>query len=992
MAVKTYQNAPAHRKATLFLGNIIFLGLQGAGKTSLLRSLAGEPFRLVEPPSHGIDIPENYCILMDNLNWISSTSGLMYEDELVRIIVEDLLKHRNSILSKVGSRTTDTQPQRPVLSEVQPSSPSPPPPPPRRRAHSFSDTHGLAITATTITTTTENNRDVEALDIESPEGQIDEHSNQHPSRGRKGLLSKLLTKGLKHHHNSHTSPASHRKVKRHFSDSVKQLQHTHNMRPSSAGSSFLTSTSSPAPPPTNPPRFYSPLPERLTEKIRAEFNQCLGEANMPPKFLARLIDTPGNTSFRVLQSLFLTENSVCVLTFDASKDILSPLISPKRKISLPEVKQNGIGYPLLPNMDDSVLCHIMAEISSVCVQWSGYQSDMTICGPRIILVGTHSDKVASSVTLRNFEILRDEIKVSPYQKYVSVAKFIVSNSSIIERSAMNDLKQFVKENLKKLCRQQVPLKWLRCVRRFQGLLKKKSYLVSLTDAKKLVSEICDISIQDPEIEQVINFLHQNQVIMHFPLIYHLRDLVISSARWFSQQVSKVFAAPSIDIEAELGPPELIPDQKLLRSKGILTNQLLDYVWRDKEAKINKDELLTVMNKMDLLCCMASETHLLPLAASIEDLTAEVSTKKKKKQQHHLKIAVSLVVVPALVEGPQPPHLSSLPSYDVDPVIFRFRDHVPNGLFLRLLVRCVQSYPDNFSLYQSAATFVFDDGRSLLLLTEGSSFIRLTLHHAVDKRSSPKKPTGLSRESRPLSEPPTVSPDTCMAVLMFIQATINDLIRQWTPHLDFDLCVKCSCKCPPIPMDSVVDIDDALAEKARTITSRLRTNSNKYYKHYIILNDVDSLLHQLSLRCEMGNQVPLSPSLLCWFGEVPTSISPSSPTGDVGKDHQSLEYICVDISSLLSLEYVTDSDINQAAKVLGLSWKDLGQTLGFSEVELECFSLDSFPGKRMLKEWQTQPNKNATFFALLGALEIIQRRDIADDLTFARMLTGDALSA
>lgn len=94
-------------------------------------------------------------------------------------------------------------------------------------------------------------------------------------------------------------------------------------------------------------------------------------------------------------------------------------------------------------------------------------------------------------------------------------------------------------------------------------------------------------------------------------------------------------------------------------------------------------------------------------------------------------------------------------------------------------------------------------------------------------------------------------------------------------------------------------------------------------------------------------------------------------------------------SLFLVEYVTDEDINQVLKVLGPSWKELGQTLGFSQLELEHFSLTTsnslaYAGKKMLEEWQTLRNRNATFFALLGALEIIQRRDIADELVAARM--------
>lgn len=76
-------------------------------------------------------------------------------------------------------------------------------------------------------------------------------------------------------------------------------------------------------------------------------------------------------------------------------------------------------------------------------------------------------------------------------------------------------------------------------------------------------------------------------------------------------------------------------------------------------------------------------------------------------------------------------------------------------------------------------------------------------------------------------------------------------------------------------------------------------------------------------------------------------------------------------------------------MLGSSWKELGQTLGFSQLELERLSLSSpsvvYVGRKMLQEWEALINKNATFSALLGALEIIQRRDIADDLVSARLI-------
>jgi len=340
------------------------------------------------------------------------------------------------------------------------------------------------------------------------------------------------------------------------------------------------------------------------------------------------------------------------------------------------------------SLDNSYLFHVMAEISNVCRQWSGSKSDMTIRVPRIILVGTHSDEVPSSVTHRNFEILKDEVKGSPYERYVAVTKFIISNSSIIERSSMDDFKRFVKETVKKCCRQQVPLKWLRCVRRFRGLLK-KNFCMSLVEAKKLISEICEISpITDTEIDDIIYFFHHNHLIMHFPRVYQLRDLIIVSTRWFAQQVSIVFGAGTMNIAAQQGPLDLIPDQELLKSTGVLSNRLLEYVWRDKDVRNCKEDLLAVMNKMDLLCVMTSDSHPLSMASSIKDLTRE-GTSGRSSQSHQK--PVGFMVVPALVEEPPPQEFPSLPSYDVKPILFRFKDHVPTDCWLAASSRTQKTF-------------------------------------------------------------------------------------------------------------------------------------------------------------------------------------------------------------------------------------------------------------------------------------------------------------
>lgn len=843
VATRAYREAPVIRKTTMFAASVVFIGPQGSGKTSLLRCLRGQPFRLMEPASQRIRVADSYYDLRDNIDWLPSAAGLMYEDELVRIIVEDLLKHMQSMLT---------------------SSPAEAPPPlPRRKRRSQSFTEGRGPDDTeellhSLDSTVATNRlsgSFEVIESGSPEGKLqlgvrpqpvaDEPRTMRHRHNRKSFIGRFLATRFKGGGKERGGS-----VRRHYSDTSKRVNYT-GMGEANGDV---------------PPQYYSPLPERLIEKIKAGLKSCSG-GSLPLQYFGRVVDIPGSTAFQALKPLFITENSICILVYDVSKDILSvpsPGVRRKSPLGVREVKQNGLDTATSQSLDNTYLSQIMAEINNVCLHWSHSKADMTIKGPRIILVGTHSDKVPSSLSSHNFETLRDMVKSSPYGKYIAMMRYIISSSSVIERSTVDDLKKFVMEVIKKACRQQVPLRWLRCVRRFQGLSGKGMYFMGVDDARKLVSELCDL-YKPEDILEVIDFLHQNQVILHFHHIHQLKEIIITSPPWFAHQVSAVFSAPFVDLDST--QCELLSDQELARSKGVLTSQLLDFVWREKDSRLNKDELLTIMHKMDLLCCMGSDSQPLSPFASVENLTQDLSTKKKQPP----KVVVSSVVVPALVEEPMPLHLSSLPTYNVDPLYFRFKQgFVPSGLFPRFIIRCIHSYPRNFSIYRNAATFEVD-ATSLLMLSTGPDYIRISLHrireHVTESLVTSLASTNLDDLLNNDAHMP--NPDTCMVILMFIRAAISDLIQQWMTHVDYDLCIVCRCH-------------SQLRHTGAAARGRNVSSSEETKDHYVILSDVDNLVQKSLLRCEEGNQVVALPTLTCWFEEVPEEKSvKSTPTDDTG---------------------------------------------------------------------------------------------------------------
>ena len=856
VATRAYREAPVTRKATMLAASIAFLGPQGSGKTSLLRSLMGQPFRLMEPTSLKISISDDYYDLKERTDWLPSTAGLMYEDELVRIIVDDLLKHV----------------QQSVFTSSPPADAPPPLPRRRWRSQSFNGrqvSDNVEETSNDLVSTVATNRlsgNFEVIESGTLEGKLelgvrpqpvaDKPGNMRQRHGKKSFIGRFLRpKG---------GEKNQKGFRRHYSDTAQRGNYT-DMGEANGSVS---------------PQFYSPLPERLIGKIKASLTGCSG-GSLPLEYFGKMVDLPGSKSFEALKPLFITENSICVLVYDVSKDILSvPSPGVRRKSPLgtrevKEVKQNGIDSPRSQSPSTTYLDQIMAEISNVCLHWSHSKADMTIKGPRIILVGTHSDKVPSSVSNHNFEVLRDAVRSSPYAKYIAMMKYVISSSSIIERSAVDDLKKFVMEVIKKACRQQVPLRWLRCVRRFQGLAGKGVNFMNLEDARKLVTELCDL-VRPDDIMEVLEFLHQNQVILHFHNIHQLKAIVITSPQWFARQVSAVFSAPSIiDVEGS-SYLELLPDQALARSKGVLTSQLLDFIWREKDVRANKNELLTIMHKMDLICCMGSDSQPLCPFTSVENLAQDVSMRKNQPP----KFSVSSVVVPTLVEEPMPPQLSSLPLYNVEQLYFRFRQgFVPSGLFSRFIIRCIHSYPTNFSIYRNAATFEVD-ATSLLMLSTGRDFIRVSLHrireHVTESLISSLASTNLDNLLNDDTQLP--NPDTCMVILMFIQATMSDLIQQWMPHTDYDLCIACECHHPRAA---------AAAGTTTKIGPRISTSSisssEDPKRHYVILSDVDNLVQKCILHCEEGTQVIALPTLTCWFGVVPEEKSTKTSTSDeIGK--------------------------------------------------------------------------------------------------------------
>ena len=95
-AERAFQKAMKSGKVEVYRGRILLLGQEGAGKTSLKKSLLGLPFDPKEESTVGVEVDRSKCELeVDEVqNWMPSKrkKGEMseFEEELARLIVKDL--------------------------------------------------------------------------------------------------------------------------------------------------------------------------------------------------------------------------------------------------------------------------------------------------------------------------------------------------------------------------------------------------------------------------------------------------------------------------------------------------------------------------------------------------------------------------------------------------------------------------------------------------------------------------------------------------------------------------------------------------------------------------------------------------------------------------------------------------------------------------------------------------------------------------------------
>ena len=390
--------------------------------------------------------------------------------------------------------------------------------------------------------------------------------------------------------------------------------------------------------------------------------------------------------------------------------------------------------------------------------------------PPVFLVCTHTDEPYRSVQPKELaqEIIESLETTLHGQRFFDV--FMVNNSksgSEQECPEVIRLKNEIINVAKELpqMKEVIPIKWLQYEKAVAAKIEDGFEWISLDDSRSIALDICGIS-SDEEFLALLNFLHDQRILIHFNDTPELNKIVILDLQWLTDVFKKVLAITSHE-RRERKSMKL--SWRKLETTGILDNKLLRHVWLPLfDGRDTWKSLIAIMEKLCLLC---------PRSSSAES------------ESHRSYLVPSMLMFP-----PPKEDVAELIACTSIPSLFvKFESgQVPPGLFPRLVLMFFQWCTKEW-LYQSEPELHRNFAGFHSYPTEGCSVI-LLCHSSLIEVVLPMEDSG----NHPSSEPSHNSFQVNTARIVHRQLGLMlECMRkefQWLNNMAYEMLVCCPVCC------------------------------------------------------------------------------------------------------------------------------------------------------------------------------------------------------
>ena len=362
-----------------------------------------------------------------------------------------------------------------------------------------------------------------------------------------------------------------------------------------------SSTHGPTKPSINIESLNGKLPEEVARLVEKRF-QKEENANHEDNIYSVLWDFGGQSVYYETHPIFLTEKAIYILVSDLSRDPDEKAISPV-KTGLFENKVDI--YCSKTNLDylDFWMSSIYSLVSSDILSSQETASNVSHVLPRrlppVFLVCTHADVPFGGSNARDLALkMYGFLQCKTYKEHLYNDVFVVDNTKSGSEEECIEVKRLRKEILAvakelQLTKEEVPVKWLR----YENKLRKKhDKWITLEEAKRIAFEDCGIQ-EDDEFSTLLNFLHDQRIVIHFSGSPELERMVILDPQWLVDVLKNV-----ITVRRFKHTEHAVKDLWIqLEKTGILDEKLVEHAWGDLlENQESQKSLIAIMERLCLL--------------------------------------------------------------------------------------------------------------------------------------------------------------------------------------------------------------------------------------------------------------------------------------------------------------------------------------------------------------------------------------------------------
>ena len=413
---------------------------------------------------------------------------------------------------------------------------------------------------------------------------------------------------------------------------------------------------------TKPLRNTEYLQGRFSEEVARLVEKMLQEeenANHEDNIYSVLWDFGGRSVYYETHPIFLKEKAIYILVSDLSRDPGERAILPV-KTGLFESKVDIDCNKTNLDYLDFWMSSIYSLVSPDVLSSQETTPNASLRLPQVFLVCTHADTPSGGSNARDLALeMYGTLLWKRYREHLYKDVFVVDNTKSggeEECAEVRRLREEVPAVAKELelTKEEIPVMWLR----FENKLRKKrDKWITLEEAKWVAFEDCEIQ-EDDEFSTLLNFLHDQRIVIHFSGSPELERMVILDPQWLVDVLKNV-----ITVRRFKHTEHPVKDLWIqLEETGILDEKLIDHAWRDLlDNQENHKSLIAIMERLSLISPWPSS--------------------KDSKQY---------LVPSMLMSPPTDDVLQLLDSVNVPSLFVTFASgRVPPGLFSRLILHFLQ---------------------------------------------------------------------------------------------------------------------------------------------------------------------------------------------------------------------------------------------------------------------------------------------------------------